>query len=147
MKHKFTKHFSKYSEIDIIGTPPRKLPASIANLGFDEFNVDQQISFDSASLEIEWTLDVQIGKASYEIYHVLNRIKGTITFEGIDLERPFDKEADLVKFEVDLDLEEYDTEWTFSEDSEDVKLGSGVIHPQSVEIDFKDKIIRIKFDD
>jgi len=143
----FTTKIDKTINIDTYGKVDRPLPAHLKTLGFDEFNVDQQISLTGGNLTIHWTLKVDSGKHGYEIYHKVDRVSGSLLFEGIDLERPFDEDAELVEFELEIDTEnEKFKEWMIYQESEDVKVGSGVISPQSVEVDFNKKEISVNFE-
>lgn len=135
-----------YRNIDVYGGKHvRPLTGVYKVLGFDELRIKDETSFLEGEVDIWWWIEVSKYKNAIELTLKVVSVSGTLKFEGIDLDNPYDEDAELVQYEVEFNT---DTE----KDKFDIKVLTtselslnSTIMPESIQIDFESNSIEVTF--
>ena len=135
-----------YRNIDVYGGKNiRPLTGVYKVLGFDELGIADETSFLEGEVDIWWWIEVIKYKNAIELSIKITKVSGTLKFEGIDLDNPYDKDADLVEYEVDFDTDAQKDKFEFKVlTSNELSLNSTIM-PESIQLDFESNVIEVTF--
>lgn len=140
MEKKYTTKIDDYLVIDVTGIPVRSSKTDSQVVGFNEFveNGKTDTYLDGGTVYIDWTVNFVDRKEGYELEHSINRVRALLEFieAGEDEDDPF---------EMEMDIDSSNREWTIDVEGDTTFQTGSYISPQSIEIDLLKKKIVVSF--